>query len=377
MTINMIRVPVRELIQGYHEDDATSRVVAWGGKLDVRPEFQREFVYDTKQQEAVINTILNGFPLNIMYFVDRKDGTYEVLDGQQRIISICRFAPNGFSVPVPARTGGVDFANFPNLLPEQQEQVLNYELQVYICEGTDREKLDWFQIINIAGEELEPQEIRNAIYHSKWLTDAKSVFSRRGCAAYKNYGKYLNGDYIRQKYLETAFIWAADAEGITGKDAAAAYMRTHRQDDNADALWKYFEDIFKWVSRVFGKYDKTMKGVRWGLLYNRHKDDNLDPAEIQKQISRLMGDREVQKRQGIYEYLLTGQEKCLNLRQFDPEEKRMMYERQNGRCALCGKPFALAEMHGDHVIPWSKGGKTGSVIISLINPVSFQNRIYL
>ena len=358
MKIDMIHVPVRELVEAYREDDATSRVVAWGGKLDVRPEFQREFVYNDKQQEAVIHTVLNGFPLNIMYFVDRKDGAYEVLDGQQRIISICRFALNKFSVPIPAATGGVNPVNYPNLFDEQKEQFLNYQLQVYICEGTDKEKLDWFQIINIAGEQLETQEIRNAIYHGKWLTDAKSLFSRRNCAAYKNYGKYMNGDYIRQKYLETAFLWAADAEGISGKDTAAEYMRTHRHDDNADALWKYFEDVFKWVSRVFGKYDKTMKGLAWGLFYNRHKDDNLDPAELQREIRRLMADREVQKKSGVYEYLLTGEEKFLNLRQFDDDEKRTMYERQNGMCALCGKPFDISEMHGDHVKPWSKGGKT-------------------
>lgn len=358
MKINMIHVSVRELIDAYQEDNATSRVVAWGGKLDVRPEFQREFVYNSKQQEAVINTILNGFPLNIMYFVDRKDGTFEVLDGQQRIISICRFALNQFSVPIPAAAGGYNNTNYPNLFDEQKEDFLNYKLQVYVCEGTDQEKLDWFQIINIAGEELEAQEIRNAIYHSRWLTDAKSLFSRRNCAAHKNYGKYMNGDYIRQKYLETAFLWAADAENISGKDTAAEYMRKHRFDASADALWKYFEDIFSWVSRTFGKYDKTMKGIKWGILYNKHREDNLDPAEIQKEIHQLMADREVQKKSGIYEYLLTGKEKYLSLRQFDADEKRTMYERQAGKCALCGKPFAVSEMHADHVIPWSKGGKT-------------------
>lgn len=371
MTINMIHVPVRDLIKGYYEDEKTSRVVAWDGKLDVRPEFQREFVYDTKQQEAVINTILNGFPLNIMYFVDRKDGTYEVLDGQQRIISICHFAPNGFSVPILAATGGVDYLNFPNLFEEQKERFLNYELQVYICEGSDQDKLDWFQIINIAGEKLEAQEIRNAIYHSKWLTDAKSAFSRRNCAAYKHYGKYMNGDYIRQKYLETAFLWAADAEQITGKDTAAEYMRQHRFDEKADALWIYFEKIFAWVSRVFGKYDKTMKGIKWGILYNKHRDDNLDPVEIQKKIHKLMADREVQKKAGIYEYILTGEEKYLNLRQFDADEKRTMYERQDGKCALCGEACELSEMHGDHIIPWSKGGKTtlenGQMLCTLCN----------
>ncbi|MDO4650182.1 MAG: DUF262 domain-containing protein, partial [Eubacteriales bacterium] len=307
MKINMMKLPVRELIKGFSEDDTTSRVVAWDGKLDVRPEYQREYVYDNNQRDAVINTILKGFPLNIMYFVDRQDGTYEVLDGQQRIISICRYATNSaISVKIPAATGGYNTVNFPNLFDEDSKQFLDYELQVYVCEGTDKEKTEWFQIINIAGEELEKQEILNAVYHSKWLTDAKSVFSRRNCAAYKNYGKYMNGDYIRQKYLETAFTWATDAEGITGKDAVETYMQKHRQDDNANDLWKYFEDVFEWVKTVFGKKVlPSMKGVKWGLLYNEHKDDNLDPEQIQADMNKLMEDPEVEKKAGIYEYLLS------------------------------------------------------------------------
>ena len=154
MKINMIRLPVRDLVVGYSEDDKTSRVVAWGGKLDVRPEYQREYVYDDKQRDAVITTVLNGFPLNIMYFVDRQDGTYEVLDGQQRIISICRYYSNSaISVKLPTATGGFNTVNYPNLFDKQKRDFLDYELQVYICEGTDDEKLNWFQIINIAGEE--------------------------------------------------------------------------------------------------------------------------------------------------------------------------------------------------------------------------------
>lgn len=358
MIINMMKLPVRELVKGYSEDDKTSRVVAWNGKLDVRPEYQREFVYSDDKRDAVINTVLKGFPLNIMYFVDRKDGTYEVLDGQQRIISLCRYATNKFSVKIPAAAGGFNNVNFPNLFDEDVDKFLDYELQIYTCEGTDKEKLEWFQIINIAGVTLENQEIRNAIYHSAWLTDAKSAFSRRNCAAYKNYGKYMSGDYIRQKFLETALSWHADFTGVTGTDAVSEYMQLHRNDTNADVLWKYFEDVFEWVKNTFGKYDKIMKGIKWGLLYNKHKDDKLDPGEIQQTIADLMADKEVQKKSGIYEYILTGEEKCLSLRTFDEDEKATMYARQDGKCAICGKPFEISEMHGDHIKPWSKGGKT-------------------
>ncbi len=363
MIINMMKLPIRDLIQGYSEDDFTSRVRAWGGKLDVRPEYQREFVYADDKRDAVINTIMKNFPLNIMYFVDRKDGTYEVLDGQQRIISICRYATNKFSVKIPAATGGYNTVNYPNLFDEDRDRFLDYELQVYICEGTDKEKLEWFEIINIAGETLANQEIRNAIYHSAWLTDAKSAFSRRNCAAYKNYGKYLNGDYIRQAFLETAFRWAADADGIVGKDAVEQYMQLHRNDKNADALWKYFEDVFTWVRDVFGKnIDPSMKGVQWGLLYNQHRNDNLDPTYMQKRVKELLADKEVGKRTGIYQYLLEGEktdaEKYLSLRQFDKDDMAAKYHEQGGLCAICGKPFDQKDMHGDHIIPWSKGGKT-------------------
>lgn len=358
MKINETRLKIGDLIEGYYEDDSTSKVTAWGGKLDVRPEYQREFVYAEKQRDAVINTVLNGFPLNIMYFVDRLDGTYEVLDGQQRIISICRYAKNMFSVKLPAATGGYNTVNYPNLFDDQLEAFLNYELHVYVCEGTEREKLDWFQVINIAGMTLENQEILNAVLHSAWLTDAKSAFSRRNCAANKNYGKYMNGDYIRQKFLETAFRWNAYYEGITGKDAIVQYMQKHRQDKNADALWKYFEDVFTWVQATFGSYDKSMKGVEWGYLYNEHKDDNLDPVELQKRVKELMADDEVQKKSGIYEYLLTGEKKVLNLRTFSERDKITMYNRQQGMCAICGKPFSMKEMHADHIKPWSRGGLT-------------------
>ncbi len=358
MNIHMIKVPVRDLVKEYFEDDQTSRVRAWGGKLDVRPEYQREYVYSDDKRDAVINTILKGFPLNIMYFVDRNDGTYEVLDGQQRIISICRYATNKFSVKIPSASGGFNTVNRPNLFDEDAERFENYELQVYICDGTDKEKLEWFEIINIAGEELETQEIRNAIYHCAWLTDAKSLFSRRNCIVNKKYGKYMSGDYIRQKFLETAFTWHADFEGITGKDAVVDYMQAHRKDKNADVLWKYFEDVFSWVEKVFGKYDKTMKGVKWGLLYNAHKDDIVDTDDIQRRIPLLLADREVQRKSGIYEYLLTGDEKALSLRTFDETDRITMYNRQNGKCNICGKPFNIKEMHADHIKAWSKGGKT-------------------
>lgn len=302
MIINEMNLSIRDLVAQYNEDDATGRVSAMSGRLDVRPEYQREFVYDEKQQSSVINTVMNQFPLNIMYFVRRPDDTYEVLDGQQRIISICRYITNSaISARIPAATGGFNMVNFNNLDAAAKEAFLDYPLRVYICEVADKEKLDWFQIINIAGEILEPQEIRNALYHGPWLTNAKSALSRRNCTAHRKYGKYMGGDYIRQKYLETTFAWKAEEEGYTGKDAIIQFMQAHQNDLNADELWNYFETVFDWVQKVFGAgVDKSMKGVPWGHLYNAHKDDNLDPSFLQAEVKRLLTDSEVQKKSGIY-----------------------------------------------------------------------------
>ncbi len=363
MMIDMLELKVEDLVQGYFEDESTGKVGAWNGKLDVRPEYQREFVYKEGQRDAVINTVLHGFPLGSMYFVDRGDGTFEVLDGQQRIISLCRYACNAFSVKLPATTGGFNSINYPNLFDNQLEAFRGYRLQAYVCLGTEEEKLDWFQVINIAGEELEKQEILNAVLHSAWLTKSKALFSRRNCPAHRHFGRYLKGDCTRQKYLETAFRWSADAEGISGKDAVREYMQKHRHDENADVLWKYFEDVFDWVRGIFGKdVSAPMKGVEWGILYNRHRTKNFDPAHMQKRVEELLADRDVQKRSGVYEYLLEGEtrdaERFLNLRRFKQADMAQKWKEQEGRCATCGKPFALDEMEGDHVIPWSRGGRT-------------------
>lgn len=303
---------------------------------------------------------MHGFPLNIMYFVDRKNGEYEVLDGQQRIISICRYVTNpAISADIPAATGGYNSVNFGNLGQDKKDAMLDYELHVYICEGTDEEKLDWFQVINIAGAVLFKQEIRNALYHGPWLTDAKSAFSRNNCAAKKKYGKYLKGECIRQDYLETAFEWKAAQEGIMRKNAVEKLMQLHRAEPDANALWHYIESVFDWVQYVFGKaVDPSMKGVAWGLLYTEHKDDMLDPADIQQQVKDLLANEEVTKKSGVYEYVLTGVEKHLSPRQFDKATALTVYNQQGGYCACCGVVKDFKDMHADHIVPWSKGGRT-------------------
>ena len=353
MRIEERKVTVGEVCDGYFNNDEDG-VVGYGGRLDIRPKYQREFVYKDKQRDEVIRTVMKGLPLNVIYWVDRgeqcdddpDEKRYEVLDGQQRTISLCEYVDGSFSV---------DDKYFYNLPDDQQKQILDYELFVYVCEGTDSEKLEWFRIINIAGEQLTDQELRNAVYAGSWVSNAKRYFSKTGCAASALAGDYLRGSSIRQEYLETAISWAASAEGKSIK----AYMSEHQRDPSAVSLWNYFRSVIDWVQAIFPRYRKEMKGLPWGLYYNEHKDrTDLDPAKLEADVSRLMADEDVTKKSGVYEYLLTGSECCLSIRAFDDRMKRAAYERQGGVCRYCGERFELSDMHADHIKPWSKGGPT-------------------
>jgi hypothetical protein len=355
MIIDLHKIPIRDLAAGYINSDEEG-VKGYGGKLDIRPKYQREFVYKDEQRNAVIDTVRNGFPINVMYWVKNIDGTYEVLDGQQRSISICEFVNGRFSI---------DYKQFSTLAADEQEQILNYPLMVYFCEGTDSEKLKWFKIVNIAGAVLTEQELRNAVYTGAWLIDAKKYFSKTNCPAYQLGSKYLNGTAIRQEYLETALDWIWRTEtiettgGIKPLESIEEYMLKHQRDPDALPLWTYFQSVITWVQGKF-IYRKEMKGIEWGILYNQFKDKSLDPAELEKQISRLMQDDDVTNKKGIYAFVLDGNERHLNIRAFSENMKREAYERQNGNCKNCGKHFEINEMEGDHVDPWHSGGKTNT-----------------
>jgi hypothetical protein len=222
---------------------------------------------------------------------------------------------------------------------------------VYFCEGTDKEKLDWFKIINIAGEKLTEQELRNAIYTGTWLTEAKKYFSKTGCPAYGIASDYLSGSAIRQDYLETAIDWISNGN-------IEQYMAKNQHKPNANELWLYFQSVVNWTQTTFPKYRKEMKGVAFGVLYNGFKDKEFDSKQLEKEITKLMTDEDVTKKSGIYEYVLTRNEKYLNIRTFTDKMKREAYERQKGICKHCKKHFEIEEMEGDHIKPWSKGGKT-------------------
>ena len=343
MKIELKEITIRELSEGY-EDNSEGGVIAYGGKLDIRPPYQREFIYKDKQRDAVINTVRQDYPLNVMYWAVRENGDYEVIDGQQRTISICQFVEGEFAF---------NGRYFHNLQKDEMEQILAYKLMVYLCSGTDTEKLEWFKTINIAGEELTDQELKNAVFSGSWVTDAKRYFSKTGCAAYGLGGEYLTGTAIRQDYLETTIRWISNGD-IQG------YMAINQHKPNANALWLYFQSVIAWVKSTFPAYRNEMKGIAWGDLYNTFKDQELDAKKLESEVSRLMEDEDVTNKKGIYSYVLDGKEKHLNIRAFTKNHRREAYERQNGICPVCGMHFEIEEMEADHITPWHAGGKTNA-----------------
>ncbi len=341
MNIELKEITIRELTEGY-DDKGENGVVGYNGKLDIRPPYQREFIYKDKQRDAVIDSVVKGFPLNTMYWAVRDDGTFELIDGQQRTISICQYV-NG------------DFAHnlryFHNLKKDEKEKILDYRLQVYLCTGTESEKLEWFKTINIATMKLTDQELRNAVYSGPWVSDAKKYFSKNGCVASKIAADYVSGSPIRQEILETAIDWIS-------KGNIDNYMGVHQHDPNASALWIYFQSVMSWVAATFPVKRRFMKSVNWGALYDDFKGQILDAKVLEDRVKALLLDDDVTNKSGIYPYVLTGEEKYLNIRAFSEAMRIKAYEKQKGKCAICKKTFTIEEMEADHIIPWHDGGKT-------------------
>lgn len=371
MEIKRVAITVKDLCEGYineSEIDIEQGVYAYGGKLCVRPAFQRSFVYDKKQENAVVDTVLKGFPLNIMYWVDNGDGTYDCLDGQQRTISLCNFVDgiSSFSAPWFNNNKKNYIHTIQRIDPDMAERFMNYELEVYICKGTKAEQMEWFRTINIAGEELYPQELRNASYVSKWLTDAKRYFSKANgstvakCPAERIGGQYTNKNANRQEILAQVIGWKV---GSTEDADICQYMEDHINDPDASDLWNYFNDVINWINEVFpGTYDKGMASVNWGYLYNNFSDADLDPDEISAKFDELIDfkaskelDVSVAK---IVEYCITRNENLLKHRQFSEAQRTALYNRQKGICPDCGKHYLKADMHAHHIVPWYNDGMT-------------------
>jgi hypothetical protein len=356
------KITVRELVSSY-SDKGEEGVFGFDGNLNIRPPYQREFIYKDAQRAAVVDTVRRGFPLNVMYWADHGDGTFEVMDGQQRTISLAQYVTGEFSF---------DFGNGPkyfyNLTQDEKDRILDYSLFIYVCAGTELEKLDWFKTINIAGEKLTPQELRNAVYHGTWLSHAKPFFSRTNGPAAIVSEAYVSGAPIRQELLELAISWACIRDGLKNVED---YMAIHQHDPNATDLWNFFETVIRWAVSTFPHKRKELKSVDWGTLYSRFGSSFPDAVELEKRVSDLMSDEDVQKKAGIYHYVLDGDQRHLNIRAFSANQKREAYELQQGLCSSgsrCLTPensngllkFEIDQMEGDHITPWSKGGHTVS-----------------
>ncbi len=354
MQITETKVKVSDLCKNY-SDNGDGGVFGFDGKLCCRPPYQREFCYRDKQRDAVIDTVRKGFPLNVMYWNKTGDDTFEILDGQQRTISLGQYLNGDFAIKV---NGNDKF--YHNLTDTEKQQIMDYELTIYICEGTEEEKLEWFKVINIAGEVLTNQELLNATYAGTWLADAKNFFSKRNCVAMQMGEGYIKGNPIRQELLEKVLTWIADWEGVP---SGQNYMAVHQHDADANALWIYYQDVITWAKRTFPVVRKGITDVQnWGLLYNRYRDKIVNSNTLEEEMQRLIMDDDVTKNSGIIPYLLSDRtrfdEKHLSIRAFTDAQKRRAYERQEHRCLMCGNVFDYDQMQGDHIISWSQGGRT-------------------
>ena len=363
ITCTFKQISIADLFNGFvnNEEEGVYTYIRIDGELiktDIRPPYQREFVYSDDKRNKVIETLSRNLPLGVIYLAKNSDGTMEVIDGQQRIMSICKYLNGDFSV-----NGIADFLNEKTFDCELYKntaiykQIMSYNnLLAYIVEGDDDEKLDWFRTINISGEKLTEQELLNANYTGEWLCSAKRKFSKTNCVAFKKGNKLVNGSPIRQDYLETALSWISG-----GKENIQKYMGDNYQKENAEPLWKYFVEVIEWVEKTF-TYRKEMKGIDWGKLYREYGKVEYNVAELEEKVKALMADDDVNSKKGIYEYVLSNcskdKERHLSIRKFSDKDKRTAYERQNGICPICGEYHTIDEMEGDHIIPWSKGGKT-------------------
>ena len=354
MTIKQIEVTVGDIARGYINSEEQG-VRGYGGQLDIRPPYQREFIYNENEQQAVISTVLKGYPLNVMYWVRRSEDAecpYEVMDGQQRTLSLCEYVDGKFAY---------DFKNFFNQPADIQKLILDYPLTIYLCEGEPSEKLEWFKTINIAGKPLNEQEINNAVYAGPFVTDAKRHFSKSNCGASRLGKDLVNGRPLRQELLKKALEWMAEHETREGKpQSVVGYMAEHQHDPNANNLWTYFQNVLNWTITNFDlkRFKKIMKGLNWALYYDKYHSTTLDTADLASRISKLILDSDVQKQMGIIPYVLTGDERHLDLRGFPEDIKLAVWEKQHHICPSCQKEFDYEFMEGDHITPWREGGRT-------------------
>lgn len=359
-------ITVKDICNGFTYNELEGKgLFGLSGKLTIQPEYQRNYIYaDGKRDVAVIDSIIKGYPLGILYFVKTGEDTYEVLDGQQRITSFGRYVIGKFAVKV----NGMEHY-FTGLAKDLQEKILNTKLLIYICEGTESEIKEWFKTINIAGIPLNEQELLNAIYSGKFVAAAKKEFSNSQNSNTQKWSAYIKGNAKRQDFLACALDWVSKGE-------KEKYMSEHRNNDDISEMKNYFTTVIDWVSGVFKRVEKEMCGLAWGELYEKYHETPYNPDEIDEKVRSLYADGAVKNRSGIFEYVLGGctETKLLNIRIFEDRDKRIVYEKQTkeaeekgvSNCPFCAisdtpnkiKIWKLAEMDADHVSAWSKGGAT-------------------
>ena len=362
---------VEEVLDGFVYSELEGKgLFGLAGKLVIQPEFQRHYIYDDgKRDVAVIDSLLKGYPLGLIYF-NVNGSALEVLDGQQRITSVGRFVRDKFAIKFEGSE-----QTFSSLPENLKKKLLASDLLVYECEGTETEIKDWFRTINISGLPLTPQELLNSIYSGTFVTKAKAEFSNSSNSNMQKWLAYINGDPKRQQVLEAALDWVSSSKAMS----IDAYLAQHRKDATIAELKSYFTSVIDWVGGVFtGTPQKEMRGLEWGRLYEEYHDKPYDPATLARRLAELMDDPAVTSRKGIFEYLLSGETETqlLAVRIFDDQVKRAAYARQTTAaeaeglsncptCASAGNPnktrvYSLGEMEADHVTAWSKGGESSA-----------------
>ena len=360
-------ITVADICKGFVYNEYEGKgLFGLSGKLTIQPEYQRNYIYaDGKKDVAVIDSLLKGYPLGLIYFTKVGEDKYEVLDGQQRITSFGRFVTGKFAVK---DENGVE-QYFSGLAEDKKKAIMETELTIYICEGTESEIKQWFKTINIAGVPLNEQELSNAIHSGPFVTKAKEVFSNSQNANVQKWSAYISGNVLRQDYLRTALDWVS-------RGNIDAYMSIHRYDEDITELKVYFDSVINWISGVFLDVDSKMCGLKWGELYERFHKEPYDPVSVSQKVRELLEDSYVTDKKGIWEYVLGGcaNSELLNVRVFDEATKKTVYARQTtnakekciSNCPLCTlstnsnnkRIWKISEMDADHVTAWSKGGAT-------------------
>ena len=360
-------ISVEDICKGFHYNEFEGKAICGlSGKLTIQPEYQRNYIYaDGKKDVAVIDSVLKGYPIGLIYFNKVGDDKYEVLDGQQRITSLGRFVEGVLSI--------IDESGIPqdinSIAADKREKILKTKLLIYICEGTESEIKEWFRTINIAGVPLKPQELLNAVFSGPFVTKAKEEFSNSQNAHIQMWSHFINGTANRQDFLERALDWVS-------KGNISDYMKQHRRDDNITELKTYFNAVLGWVNSVFPTPCDKMKGLEWGRLYETYHKQPYDPIKVDERVAVLLDDPQVENNSGVFEYVLGGEQdtKLLNVRVFDEKIKRQVYKLQTddaelkgiSNCPYCAigheatktRIWKLSEMDADHVTAWSKGGAT-------------------